>query len=107
MHIYMERVEPVKKQTKKCTAEKGAAIFSIRITNVRANHYKARDSGEVVRGKSQKSTEQSAQSKGTKTRDAILQKSARLASAEGLGAITIGRLAGELGMTKSGLFAHF
>jgi hypothetical protein len=38
MHIYMERVEPVKKQTKKCTAEKGAAIFSIKITNVRANH---------------------------------------------------------------------
>ena len=31
----------------------------------------------------------------------------RLASAEGLGAITIGRLAKELGMTKSGLFAHF
>jgi AcrR family transcriptional regulator len=60
-----------------------------------------------VRKTSQKSTELSAQSKGTKTREAILQKSARLASAEGLGAITIGRLARELGMTKSGLFAHF
>jgi AcrR family transcriptional regulator len=57
--------------------------------------------------KSQKSTELSAQSKGTKTREAILQKSARLASAEGLGAITIGRLAREHGMTKSGLYAHF
>jgi AcrR family transcriptional regulator len=54
-----------------------------------------------------KSKKSSTQSKGTKTREAILQKSARLASAESLGAITIGRLARELGMTKSGLFAHF
>jgi AcrR family transcriptional regulator len=54
-----------------------------------------------------KSKEPSAQSKGAKTREAILQKSTRLASSEGLGAITIGRLAKELGMTKSGLFAHF
>jgi AcrR family transcriptional regulator len=58
-------------------------------------------------GKAPKSTEVSTQSKGAETREAILQKAARLASAEGLGAITIGRLAGELGMTKSGLFAHF
>jgi AcrR family transcriptional regulator len=49
----------------------------------------------------------STQSKGEKTREAILQKSLRLASAEGLGAITIGRLSKELGMTKSGLFANF
>src|SRR5277367_6306846 len=54
-----------------------------------------------------KATEVTTQSKGTKTREAILQKSVRLASAQGLGAITIGRLAGELKMTKSGLFAHF
>jgi AcrR family transcriptional regulator len=47
------------------------------------------------------------QSKGMKTREAILQSSVRLASAEGLGAITIGRLAKGLNMTKSGLFAHF
>jgi AcrR family transcriptional regulator len=65
------------------------------------------ESGEVVTKKSRKSIESSTQSKGTKTREAILQKSASLASAEGLGAITIGRLAEELGMTKSGLFAHF
>lgn len=53
------------------------------------------------------SKESGTQSKGEKTREAILQKSLRLASAEGLGAITIGRLAGELSMTKSGLFVHF
>jgi AcrR family transcriptional regulator len=65
------------------------------------------DLGELVERKSLKSTELSTESKGTKTRQAILEESVRLASAEGLGAITIGRLAGELGMTKSGLFAHF
>src|SRR5271170_5753808 len=54
-----------------------------------------------------KATEATTQSKGMKTREAILEKSVRLASAEGLGAITIGRLAAELGMTKSGLFVHF
>ena len=37
----------------------------------------------------------------------ILAKSSRIAAAEGLGAITIGRLAEELRMTKSGIFAHF
>jgi AcrR family transcriptional regulator len=46
----------------------------------------------------------STQSKGEKTREAILEKSLRVASAEGLGAITIGHLSKELGMTKSGLF---
>jgi AcrR family transcriptional regulator len=57
--------------------------------------------------KLQTSTKVDTQSTGAKTREAILQKSANLASSEGLGAITIGRLARELGMTKSGLFAHF
>jgi AcrR family transcriptional regulator len=60
-----------------------------------------------VKRKMLKSTEAATQSKGMKTREAILQRSVRLASAEGLGAITIGRLAEGLNMTKSGLFAHF
>src|SRR5271169_4179437 len=54
-----------------------------------------------------KATKATTQSKGMKTREAILHKSVGLASAEGLGALTIGRLAEELNMTKSGLFAHF
>ncbi len=41
------------------------------------------------------------------TRDAILVRAVDLASTEGLEGLTIGRLAGELGMSKSGLFAHF
>lgn len=45
--------------------------------------------------------------KGQKTRREILLKAVDLASAEGLEALTIGRLAKALGMSKSGLFAHF
>ncbi|HVE68279.1 MAG TPA: TetR/AcrR family transcriptional regulator [Solirubrobacteraceae bacterium] len=41
------------------------------------------------------------------TRDAILERSADLASTEGLEGLTIGRLATALDMSKSGLFAHF
>jgi AcrR family transcriptional regulator len=45
--------------------------------------------------------------KGTETRRAILDRALDLASAEGLEGLTIGRLAAELRMSKSGLFAHF
>src|SRR3954465_8979517 len=46
-------------------------------------------------------------SKGERTRAAILGSAVELASAEGLEGLTIGRLAAELQMSKSGLFAHF
>lgn len=45
--------------------------------------------------------------KGRRTRQAILTRAVDLASVEGLQRLTIGRLAGDLGMSKSGLFAHF
>jgi AcrR family transcriptional regulator len=45
--------------------------------------------------------------RGDSTRRAILATSMRLASTEGLQDLSIARLAGELGMSKSGLFAHF
>ena len=45
--------------------------------------------------------------KGTATRDAILARAVDLASVEGLEGLTIGRLAKDLEMSKSGLFAHF
>src|SRR5271154_2501507 len=44
---------------------------------------------------------------GLRTRSAILGKAVSLASIEGLEALTIGRLATKLRMSKSGLFAHF
>jgi AcrR family transcriptional regulator len=45
--------------------------------------------------------------KGNRTRQAILERAVDLASLEGLHGLTIGRLAEDLGMSKSGLFAHF
>lgn len=45
--------------------------------------------------------------RGEKTRKEILKISVDIASAEGLEGLTIGRLAKELQMSKSGLFAHF
>ena len=44
---------------------------------------------------------------GARTRTAILQTAADLASVDGLDGLSIGRLAAELAMSKSGLFAHF
>jgi AcrR family transcriptional regulator len=45
--------------------------------------------------------------KGERTRHAILTTAANLATEEGLDPLSIGRLAEETGMSKSGLFAHF
>ena len=49
----------------------------------------------------------SAPSKGAETRATILDRAIDLASVEGLEGLTIGRLAADLEMSKSGLFAHF
>jgi AcrR family transcriptional regulator len=44
---------------------------------------------------------------GAKTREAILRTAADVASVDGLQGLTIGKLCADLGMSKSGLFAHF
>lgn len=46
-------------------------------------------------------------SKGEETRHAILTKAFELATVVGVSGLTIGRLAEETGLSKSGLFAHF
>jgi AcrR family transcriptional regulator len=46
-------------------------------------------------------------SKGADTRAAILARALDISSVDGLEGLTIGRLATELQMSKSGLFAHF
>ncbi|MQA13759.1 MAG: TetR family transcriptional regulator [Pseudonocardiaceae bacterium] len=46
-------------------------------------------------------------SDGEQTHTAILAAAMRVASIEGLGSLTVGRLAEELGVSKSGVFAHF
>jgi len=47
------------------------------------------------------------QAKGRRTREAILARAVDIASAQGLEGLTVGSLAEQLGMSKSGLFAHF
>jgi AcrR family transcriptional regulator len=44
---------------------------------------------------------------GERSRRAILDAAARLATVEGLDGLSIGRLAEHVGMSKSGLYAHF
>jgi AcrR family transcriptional regulator len=46
-------------------------------------------------------------SDGQRSRTAILDEAARLATVEGIGGLSLSRLADEVGMSKSGLFAHF
>lgn len=46
-------------------------------------------------------------SDGEQTYTAILDAAVRLASVEGLGGLSIGRLAQQVGVSKSGLYAHF
>jgi AcrR family transcriptional regulator len=46
-------------------------------------------------------------SDGIRTRQAILDEAARLATVEGLDGLSLARLAERVGMSKSGLFAHF
>ena len=45
--------------------------------------------------------------KGERTREAILDEAARLATVDGLEGLSIGQLARSTGMSKSGLYAHF
>ncbi|CRK61464.1 Transcriptional regulator, TetR family [Alloactinosynnema sp. L-07] len=45
--------------------------------------------------------------KGAETRRATLRRAVEIASVEGLEGLTIGRLAAELELSKSGIFAHF
>src|SRR6476661_4051000 len=46
-------------------------------------------------------------SDGERSRTAILREAARLATVEGLDGLSLSRLADAVGMSKSGLFAHF
>src|SRR3954468_17276391 len=46
-------------------------------------------------------------SDGERSRNAILREAAKLATVEGISGLSIARLADAVGMSKSGLFAHF
>ena len=57
-------------------------------------------------GQSERKTRKT-RSDGERSRQAILREAARLATVEGLSGLSIARLADAVGMSKSGLFAHF
>src|SRR3954454_714497 len=46
-------------------------------------------------------------SDGERSRSTILDEASRLATVEGIGGLSLSRLADSVGMSKSGLFAHF
>jgi AcrR family transcriptional regulator len=54
-----------------------------------------------------KQAEPRRQARGLRTREAILARAVDIASVEGLDGLTVGSLAQQLRMSKSGLFAHF
>jgi AcrR family transcriptional regulator len=56
---------------------------------------------------SRKKTAPRRQARGLRTREAILARAVNIASVEGLEGLTVGSLAEQLHMSKSGLFAHF
>jgi AcrR family transcriptional regulator len=53
------------------------------------------------------STTRRQRSDGQRSREAILREAARLATVDGLDGLSLAHLAGAVGMSKSGLFAHF
>lgn len=55
----------------------------------------------------QKTSPRTERSDGIRTRKAILEAAASLATVEGLDGLSIGRLAEHIGISKSGLYAHF
>ncbi len=57
--------------------------------------------------RSAKPRERKQRSDGARSRSTILDEAARLATVEGIGGLSLSRLAEEVGMSKSGLFAHF
>lgn len=52
-------------------------------------------------------TSRRTRSDGERSRAAILREAARLATVEGLDGLSLGRLADAVGMSKSGIYAHF
>src|SRR5436190_8510063 len=54
-----------------------------------------------------RATDRKRRSDGERSRSAILDAAAAMATVEGIGGLSLSRLADEVGMSKSGLFAHF
>lgn len=59
------------------------------------------------RGRATRAPKRRRRADGERSRQAILQAAAEMASVEGLEGLSLGALAARLGISKSGLFAHF
>jgi AcrR family transcriptional regulator len=64
-------------------------------------------SGRLQVDKNERSSYYCSVGRGEQTRQAILERATQVASRMGLAGVTIGTLADELDLSKSGLFAHF
>jgi AcrR family transcriptional regulator len=78
----------------------------------RAEGVRGRAEGDRSRSEGDRSRPEGAPSRrprsdGQRSRRAILQGATELATLQGLEGLSIGRLAGHIGMSKSGLYAHF
>src|SRR5262245_47454984 len=81
-----------------------ARSFVLKYTTVRAN-LSSMSGGATSTGSTSPSRRR--RSDGERSRSAILREAAQLATVEGIGGLSISRLAEAVGMSKSGLFAHF
>src|SRR4030095_623226 len=97
------------RRTKAVTSHRTPKPKTCHITNVRAIYLGAQLRTSLVTNKQATKvvTTNARKAQGEGTRKAILEAAVHIASAEGLEGLTIGRLAAELAMSKSGLFAHF
>jgi AcrR family transcriptional regulator len=62
---------------------------------------------DVRVGRDAENQQRARRSDGERSRKAILREAAQLATVEGISGLSIARLASAVGMSKSGLFAHF
>jgi AcrR family transcriptional regulator len=74
---------------------------------VSAISHTEQSAGREARGEATTTHPDGRKARGDATRRAILGRAMQIASVEGLEGLSLGRLADDLGMSKSGLFAHF
>jgi len=76
-------------------------------TNVRTDTPFVGPAGRRFLGKNSRKQAAQGPTKGTQTRQLIVDRALNIAAQEGLGVLSIGRLAKDLNMSKSGLVLHF
>src|SRR5438128_335443 len=100
-----------RRKRRRCSSQRAEHLrqnFSVDSTIVRVvQSERSCFAGSLMKAISEIRQQRTREARGEKTRQDILQAAVHIASAEGLEGLTIGRLADELRLSKSGLFAHF